>query len=295
MVLTEEAAKHMSEPRSIDELQHGVVRRETCSLATVRRVAAMLDEDPDQWSEGDPLPRGWQFILLGADTRRSAIREDGFAGLGVPLPDLGLPRLMLGGRTVRFECDIRIGATVRRESKIQKLSQKEARDGPRAIVTVEHALYAEETSRPVLTETQTYIMLSARPGASKVNDPGNVASLATMKRIVPDETLLFHYSALGFNSHRIHLDRDFARQAEGFPDLVVNGGLVTLLLTELLRNELGGALTSLAANHVAPLFCGRPIFLGSDRQDDKWLLRAFDDSGRLAVEIQADASTESRT
>ena len=138
-----------------------------------------------------------------------------------------------------FELERRL----RRESKIQKLSQKEASDGPRAIVTVEHALYAEETSRPVLTETQTYIMLSARPGASKVNDPGDVASLATMKRIVPDETLLFHYSALGFNSHRIHLDRDFARQTEGFPDLVVNGGLATLLLTELLRNELRGALT----------------------------------------------------
>jgi hypothetical protein len=90
-------------------------------------------------------------------------------------------------------------------------------------------------------------MWGARPGASKVNDPGDVASLAAMKRIVPDETLLFHYSALGFNSHRIHLDRDFARQAEG-----------------------------------------------ADRQGDKWLLRAFDDSGRLAVEIQADASTESR-
>src|SRR6476661_3057295 len=101
--------------------------------------------------------------------------------------------------------------------------------------------------------------------------------LATMKRIVPDETLLFHYSSLGFNSHRIHLDRDFARQAEGFPDLVVNGGLATLLLTELLRNEPGGVLTSLAAKHVAPLFCGRPIFLGADRQGDKWLLRAFDD------------------
>jgi len=76
---------------------------------------------------------------------------------------------------------------------------------------------------------------------------------------------------------------------------VVNDGLATLLLTELLRNEPGGVLTALAARHVGPLFCGRPSFLGADRQGDKWLLRAFDDSGRLAVEIQADASTESRT
>jgi 3-methylfumaryl-CoA hydratase len=202
---------------------------------------------------------------------------------------------MLGGRHVRFDGDILIGAKLRRESRVQKLSRKEAKDGPMAIVAVEHALYAEEALRPVLTETQTYILLSARLGASKDADQGNLPSLATMKRIVPDETLLFHYSALGFNFHRIHLDRDFARQTEGFPDLVVNGGLAMLLLTELLRNELGGTLTSLAAKHLVPLFCGRPIFLGAARQDEMWLLRAFDDSGRLAVEIEADTSTESRT
>jgi 3-methylfumaryl-CoA hydratase len=273
-----------------DEVQHHVVRRETCSLSTVRRVAAMLDhQDPDQWSEGDVLPRGWQFILLGADTRRSAIREDGFAGLGVPLPHLGLPRLMLGGRTVRFDGDIHIGATLLRESKVQKLSHRETKNGPMAIVTVEHTLRAVEAPRPVLTETQTYILLSARTENGKTSDTTSVASFPTMKRVVPDETLLFQYSALGFNSHRIHLDRDFARQIEGFPDLVVNGGLATLLLTEFLRNELGGTLTSLTAKHFAPLFCGRPICLGAARQDDKWLLRAFDDSGRLAVDVQTDA------
>jgi 3-methylfumaryl-CoA hydratase len=89
--------------------------------------------------------------------------------------------------------------------------------------------------------------------------------------------LLFQYSALGFNSHKIHLDRNFAREMEGFPDLVVNGGLATLLLTEFLRLELKGAFTSLTAKHVAPLFCGRPISLWGERQDDAWLLRAFDD------------------
>ncbi len=103
-----------------DEIvQPGVTRSETCSLSLVRRAAAMLDHEPGGWKEGDLLPRGWQFILMGADTRRSGLRADGFPGLGVPLPELGLPRLLLGGRTVRFNGDIPIGATLRRDSRVQ--------------------------------------------------------------------------------------------------------------------------------------------------------------------------------
>jgi 3-methylfumaryl-CoA hydratase len=120
----------MNNLEPIGDLQHPVVRQETCSLATVRRIAAMLNHDPNKWSEGDLLPRGWQFILLGADTRRSELREDGFPGLGVSLPDLGLPRLMLGGRTVYYNGDIRIGAVLRRKSQIQKLTRKETANGP---------------------------------------------------------------------------------------------------------------------------------------------------------------------
>jgi 3-methylfumaryl-CoA hydratase len=246
----------------------------------------MLNQDPDKWSEGDLLPRGWQFVLLGADTKRSELREDGFPGLGV-LPNLGLPRLMLGGRTVHYNGDIRIGAALRRESQIQKLTRKETANGPMAFVTVAHALHASEGQGPILVETQNYILLGSRPASRKATNSAAVMPPGTTKRILPDETLLFQYSALGFNSHKIHLDRNFARETEGFPDLVVNGGLATLLLTEFLRLELEGAFTSLTAKHVAPLFCGRPISLWGERQNDAWLLRAFDDNGVLAVDTEA--------
>jgi 3-methylfumaryl-CoA hydratase len=276
----------MSESETIDDLQDPVVRQETCSLATVRRVTAMLNQDPDKWSEGDLLPRGWQFILLGADTKRSELREDGFPGLGVSLPDPGLPRLMLGDRTVHYNGDIRIGAVLRRESRIQKLARKETANGAMAFVTVAHALHAAEGHEPVLVETQNYILLGARPASRKATNSAAVMLRGITKRIVPDETLLFQYSALGFNSHKIHLDRKFAREAEGFPDMVVNGGLATLLLTEFLRLELKGAFTSLTVKHVAPLFCGCPISFWGERQNDAWLLRAFDDNGVLAVDIE---------
>jgi 3-methylfumaryl-CoA hydratase len=277
----------VSELRATHDVEPGVARQETCCLATVRRVAAMLDQDPDQWSDGDTLPRGWQFILLGADTRRSALRADGFPGLGVPLPDLGLPRLMLGGRTVEYAGDIRIGTKLRRESRIQQLSHKESANGPIAVVTIRHELFLASSEQPVMVETQTYILMGANTASRKANEPVALAPPESTKCIVPDDTLLFQYSALGFNSHRIHLDRRFARDMEGFPDLVVNGGLATPLLTEFLRTEHGGTFTSFTARHMAPLFCGRSMRLGAELKDGNWRLRAFDDAGRLAVDIQA--------
>lgn len=273
-----------------DAADRDVVRHETYGVATARRVAAMLDRDPDPFTEGKRIPRGWHFPLLGADTRRSALRPDGFPGLGVPLPDLGLPRLMIVGRTMQFGGDIEIGRALRRTSRVERLSRKDGASGPMALVTIAHEIAASETAAPLLTETQTYILLGARPPARAVDDGDAVPLPSLTKRVVPDDTLLFQYSALGFNSHRIHIDRAFATQTEGFPDLVVNGGLTTLLLTEFFAEAVGRPLTALSARYTAPLVCGRPITLGIEPGETGWHLRAFDDAGRIAVDIQANSA-----
>lgn len=278
----------MSESSQTDEVYKAVRRQEVCSMAAVRRIAAMLDLDPDNVKEGENLPRGWQFFLLAGDTRRSEIREDGFPGLGVPLPDLGLPRLLLGGRTVSFSTDIRIGDPLRRESRIQAISHKQGQNGPMAIVSVAHDLYQVNASHPSLSETQTYILLSAQPGSSKISE-APAASIAPGKQMTPDDVLLFQYSALGFNSHKIHIDRQYARDVEGFPDLVVNGGLSTLLLTEYFRAQHSEILSTLKARHLLPLFCGRPISMTIERTAQSSILRAYNDTGALAVEILVNA------
>lgn len=273
-----------------------VQRQEVCALATVRRVAAMLDLAPDTWhAAGAPLPRGWHFVLLAADTRRSELRSDGFPGLGAPMPDLGLPRLMLGGRSVHFHQDIPVGAALLRSSAVRSIVHKTNAAGPMAVVTVSHDLVLEGQTVPALVETQTYLLLPARAAAAPAAEAASVATSVTpptpaqaqhLKTVVPDETLLFQYSALGFNSHRIHLDRDHARSVEGFPDLVVNGGLATLLLTEFLRQDLGVTPKSIAVRHVAPLYCNRRVTLTADPADSGWRLRAFDDVNRLAVDME---------
>ncbi len=278
-------------------LPEPVSREELCTRATLRRVAAMLDLDPAPLEAAGELPRGWHFVLMGADTPRSALRSDGFPGLGVPMPALGLPRLMLGGRQVVFHADIPVGVPVERRSVLRSVRPKTTAAGPMAVVTLDHALHVGPAEAPALVETQTFLLLPATPAgqaSSAATAPpasaaaGAVIDAAHRKTVVPDETLLFQYSALGFNSHRIHLDRQHAQQVEGFADLVVNGGLSTLLLTEFLRSELGVQPSRITVRHVAPLLCNRVMTLTADQVDGRWLLKAWDDQPRVAVEMEVD-------
>ena len=103
--------------------------------------------------------------------------------------------------------------------------------------------------------------------------------------VTPDETLLFQYSALGFNSHKIHLDRNYTQQVEGLPDLVVNGGLATLLMTEFLRKEKGIDLKAIKVKHIAPLYCNRPLRLDYENGEGK----IYDNTNSIAVEMEIEA------
>jgi 3-methylfumaryl-CoA hydratase len=261
---------------------------ETCSMSMVKRVAAMLDLSMPALTNGNALPQGWHFFLLAGDTKKSALRQDGFPGLGVPLPDLGLPRLLLGGRTVAYEQDIIIGAAIERTSFIKSITEKNSSTGPMAIVTIQHELRALDKTTPALTETQTYILLSGNNTQLKIQKETPAPTLSKWsKQFIPDETLLFQYSALGFNSHKIHLDKNYAINVEGFPDLVVNGGLATLLLTEFIRTELKIVLKDIKVKHIAPLFCNSTMTITAEIEEANCKLKIVDNNNVLAVEADA--------
>ena len=157
-----------------------------------------------------------------------------------------------------------------------------------AIATIQHDLRVGTDELPALVEEQTYLLLPARKGGNHSDVSGAHMLNTGLKTstVVPDETMLFQYSALGFNSHRIHIDRAHARNVEGFPDLVVNGGLATLLMTEFLRREVGVTPSALKIKHVAPLYCGRPITLVADQPEGRWRVQAFDHRATLAVDME---------
>ena len=159
-----------------------------------------------------------------------------------------------------------------------------------ALVTLRHELRPLSQRDPAVIETQTYALLPATTATAR--RPSRTASepsaSALLRSLTPDETLLFQYSALGFNSHKIHLDRDYVRNVEGLPDLVVNGGLSTLLATEFLREELNVTPRSLRARHLAPLYCSRPLTLRIESIAAGWRVQILDDQNNLAVDIEVE-------
>jgi 3-methylfumaryl-CoA hydratase len=269
-------------------LESPVKSNEICCLSMVRRVAAMLDLETDSFSEGDILPKGWHFFMLAGQTRKSELRKDGFPGLGVPMPDLGnLTRLLLGGRTVYYNGDILIGSDVEKTSFVKSIVEKTTKNGPMAIVTIQHELRPVLDSNPAIIETQTYILLSENKTSTQVEKTFSPPIEAKyQKQFIPDETILFQYSALGFNSHKIHLDRDYTKNVEGLPDLVVNGGLTTLLLTEFIRTNLGLKITEIKVKHIAPLYCNRPLTITAEESETSWKLNVYDDKNEVTVEME---------
>ena len=264
---------------------------ELCALPLVRRLAALLDQDPEALRDGDPLPRGWHPLLFNPLTRQSRLGPDGY---DPPPTGLGLerPRLMLGGRRTWFQGDIAIGRPVRRERRLLAVTPKQGRSGRLVVVQRRQELFAGGAA-PVLVEEEDLIYREAAPAtatpagpppASAVAAPGLPA--AHSRAILPDEVLVFRYSTVTFNAHRIHYDQAYATQVEGYPGLVVNGGLTALLLLEFRRQLDPRPLGGVATRGLRPLFVGQPATLKAEPHETGWRLWAEDASGQPAMEMQ---------
>jgi 3-methylfumaryl-CoA hydratase len=261
---------------------------DVCALPLVRRMAALLDRDPDDFAEGDPLPRGWHVALFNPPTRQSQLRADGAAYLGVKLPDLGMPRLMMGGRRIEFLGDIPIGAKVHRTSRPGAVTTKTGRSGRFALVDVEHRINVEGDEAPVVIETNSYVLREGVSGVSGAPSPAPlpIPRADVVRTLVTDETMLFRYSAITDNPHRIHYDLAYAR-SEGYPALVVNGTVPTMFLLEMFRAHVGGEPAGLKSRNLAPILCGDALTLTLSRDDDGWTLRAHGPAGEITLEARA--------
>ena len=264
---------------------------DVCSLSLARRMAALLDRDPGELRPGDPLPRGWHVMLFNPATRQSGLREDGAAHLGFTMPDLGLPRLMLGGRKIAFDGDIPIGEAIRRESRLRSISEKTGRSGRFTLVEVEHRLKLADGGAPVVVETSSYVMLPKDNGTQATANPGSAVEPqlpegALVRTVVPDVTMLFRYSAITDNPHRIHYDLRYATEVEGYPALVVNGSLPQMILLDMFREYAGREPSRYLCRNRAPIFCERPLTLSVVEAGESFALRAHTAEGVLAIEAE---------
>ena len=274
-----------------------IVADDVCALALVRRLAAMLDRDPASLDEGDALPRGWHPTMFNPPTRQSQLRHDGAADLGVKLPDIGLPRLMLGGRQNRFLADIPIGARVRRESRQGGVQMKQGRSGRFALVKVEHRIFVVGSSEPALIEVQDYVLREAAAAATMPAAVPAATSAAAVvaaevpeatRVLLPDQQLLFRFSAITDNPHRIHYDQPYATAVEGYPALVVNGSIPGMFLLELFRASVGREPAALASRNLAPMFCGQPLHLNLRQDGAAWRLWAQDAQGNTCYDARVE-------
>ena len=200
--------------------------------------ADLIGAVPPRLDPGDPLPPLWHWFYLLDHPAQAEIGADGHPVGGPFLPPVPGRRRMFAGGRLRLDAPIGVGAELSSRSAVVDVSVKSGRSGDLAFVTVRHELTADGV--PVGTEEQDIVYRSEPGGAPPraVPRPGTDAAEPTgewRSELATDPVLLFRFSALTYNGHRIHYDRPYATQAEGYPDLVVHGPLLALLALELLR------------------------------------------------------------
>jgi 3-methylfumaryl-CoA hydratase len=167
---------------------------------------------------------------------------------------------MWAGSRFDFAGALAVGMDVERCSTIEKVTCKSGRSGPLIFVTVSHRI-SEKGGRVLVTEEHDIVYRSLDATAAKTAEPFQ-STCCWERKLVPDTVMLFRFSALTFNGHRIHYDRDYARAEEGYPGLVVHGPLLGMLLLDLARrNNPDSQITHFEFRALAPVFEGQPLTL----------------------------------
>jgi len=214
----------------------------TLDWATPSRVAAWhatLDHAVDPPSDGAPAPLGFHWTLAPTIARESELGPDGHARRGTFLPPIELPRRLWAGSRVTFHRPLLVGERVERVSEIASIEEKAGKQSPLVFVTVRHRLTGENGGGLAIEEEQDLVYRAASgPGPSREQRSDEARTAVWQRTIRPTETLLFRYSALTFNTHRIHYDRRYATEVEGYSGLVVHGPLIATLLLELMQTQI---------------------------------------------------------
>jgi 3-methylfumaryl-CoA hydratase len=255
-------------------------------LFPAQAAAATFDESGFAPLPGAPLPPLWHWFYFLAPVPTAGLGADGHPARGGFLPPIALPRRMFAGARLRFHAPLVLGRPARRTSVIAEVREKEGRSGRLAFVTVRHAIAQDD--RVCVEEEQDIVYRDATPAPSQGQVPEAAPESTWIATLVPDPVLLFRFSALTFNAHRIHYDQAYATGEEGYPALVVHGPLTAMLLSALVRCNTGRPIAQFAFRGLAPLFAGEPTHLiGRTSGHDRVSLEARAAGGRVAMTAEA--------
>ena len=278
-------------PIDIEHLRSWIGREEVAedviTPAPVAALTATLDRDDPKPRPGDELPPLWHWLYFLPTVRQSELALDGHPKRGGFLPPVPLPRRMWAGARFEFHRPLHIGESIVRKSTIADVSTKDSRVGPLIFVLVRHEIAGP--AGLALVEEHDIVYRQA-PGPSEMApQPAAAPTGASWRRDIRiDEVMLFRYSALIFVGHRIHYDRRYATEVEGYPGLVVHGPLIATLLADLLRRHSNAPLKSLRFRAISPLFDNAPFAVcGMPEPNGRANLWAQTAEGHLAMTAEA--------
>lgn len=263
-------------------------RTDQVTSTPIAALAATLDLDDVESAPGAAVPPLWHWLYFTPLARQSEIGPDGHPRRGGFLPPVPLPRRMWAGGRLAFRRPLVVGTEITRASRIRDVSIKEGRSGTLVFVTVDHEI-ADANGVAIREEHDIVYRDNPQPGAPAPKPQPAPTGEAFGREIAPDPVLLFRYSALTFNGHRIHYDRNYVTEAEGYPGLIVHGPLIATLLIDLVRRHLPDArVAKFDFRAVRPVFdihrfavCGKP---GADGSVALW---TRDHEGMLTMEATA--------
>jgi len=253
----------------------------------IRGLAALLDYAEPPWPNNQVPPTG-HWLAMFPFTRQSNLGEDGHEKLGDFIPAIDYPRRMWVGGKINYHSPLSVNQPILHRTTISNIEDKTGKTGPMTFVTLMHEYLAEDEL--LLQEEQkiVYREASAKPAIRPINQ---LASNVGMKKdcdwsrqIIPDSTLLFRYSAVTYNAHKIHFDHDYVNK-EGYPGLLVHAPLTATLLIDLYQTEHPNVkITLFEYKAQSPLYVNDPVMLlGKNLEDGSVQLWAEDCSGTHAV------------
>ncbi len=273
---------------------------DVATASAVQRLAALLDHQQPPWSADVVPPLGhWLYFLPAA--RQSTLAPDGHTRHGDFLPPTQLPRRMWAGGRIELLRPIPIGAAIRRRSTLIDVSSKRGASGELMFVTLRHEI--SSGSALALIEEQDIVFceplpsrqaLRSRAAAAESSSAAD-ASVSSRRSLALGAVELFRFSALTFNAHRIHYDRDYACQEEGYPGLVVHGPyLVLLLVDQFLRSAPGAPISKLSYRARSPLFERERFELCVQSGTPRAQLWALGPKGETAMQAQIELQSSGR-
>ncbi len=229
-------------------------RADEIGMAPILGLLATLDDTETRYQPGDALPPLWHWLYFLPQAPQSQVGPDGHPRRGGFLPPVALPRRMFAGGRYTFHEPLIIGRPAKREGTVRSVAEKQGSTGPLVFVTVGYRV--EQDGRLCVEEEQDIVYREAggRVAAAVPKPLPELPEGTWVRPVDPDPVLLFRFSALTFNGHRIHYDRTYATEQEGYPGLVVHGPLLATLLIDLVRRHSDRRVTGYSFRARAPLF-----------------------------------------